>query len=69
MIDDKPIKKMTFKRNLTRKDFDFMRDTLGLNIIEEGIRHVMVQFENQLDYLAFATAKDIHQHKATVISS
>ena len=62
-LNDKPIKKVTFKRNLTRKDFDFAREKLGLNVIEEGKRHMMIQFDSQMDYLAFATARDIHKSK------
>lgn len=62
-IDDKPIKKITFKRDMTSKDYDYIRNELKLNVIEEGKKHMIVQFESQMDYLAFVCATDIQKSK------
>ena len=62
-IDDKPIKKITFKRDMTSKDYDYLRNELKLNVIEEGKKHMIVRFESQMDYLAFKCTANIQKSK------
>ena len=55
-MDDTVVKKMTFNRDLTDKDFRDIREMLGHKVVQEGDRHIVVAFDNEMDYLAFMVA-------------
>ncbi len=55
-VSDTVVKKMTFSRDLKPSDFRDMREALGDKLVEEGTRHVVVAFDNDMDYLAFLAA-------------
>ena len=55
-MDDTVVKKITFTRDLADKDFRDIRDMLGDKVVQEGERHVVVAFDNGIDYLAFMVA-------------
>lgn len=52
-VSDTVVKKMTFSRDLEDSDFRDLREVLGNKLVEEGTRHVVVAFDNDMDYLAF----------------
>ena len=52
-VSDTVVKKMTFSRDLKPSDFKDLREALGNKLVEEGTRHVVVAFDNEIDYLAF----------------
>lgn len=52
-MDDKVIKKITFNKDLTDRDLRDIRKMLGDKVVQEGTRHVIVAFDNGMDYLAF----------------
>jgi len=54
-VSDTVVKKMTFSRDLKPSDFRDLREMLGDKIVSEGTRHVVVAFDNDMDYLAFLT--------------
>lgn len=51
--DDSVIIKITYKRDLTAEDYEYYREHFGDRLHEKGKRHVVVRFENAIDYLAF----------------
>lgn len=55
-MDDTVVKKITFNRDLTDKDFRDIREMLGHKVVQEGDRHIVVAFDNEIDYLAFMIA-------------
>ena len=55
-LDDTVVKKITFSRDMTDQDFRDMREMLGHKLVEEDTRHIVVAFDNDMDYLAFLVA-------------
>ena len=55
-MDDTVVKKITFNRDLTDKDFRDIREMLGHKVVQEGDMHIVVAFDNEMDYLAFMIA-------------
>lgn len=53
---DTVVKKITFKRDMTDKDFSDIREMLGHKVVQEGDKHIVVVFDNEMDYLAFMVA-------------
>ena len=55
-MDDTVVKKITFNRDMTDKDFRDIREMIGDKVVQEGTRYVVVAFDNEIDYLAFMVA-------------
>lgn len=55
-MDDTLVKKITFNRDLTDKDFRDIREMLGHKVVQEGTRHIVVAFDNAMDCMAFMVA-------------
>lgn len=55
-MDNTIVKKITFSRDMTDRDFRDMREMLGHKLVEEGTRHAVVAFDDEQDYLAFLVA-------------
>jgi hypothetical protein len=55
-LDNTVVKKITFNRDLTDKDFRGIREMLGHRVVQEGTRHIVVAFDNDMDYFAFMVA-------------
>lgn len=55
-MDNTTIKKITFSRDMTDRDFKDMREMLDHKLVEEGTRHAVVAFDDEQDYLAFLVA-------------
>lgn len=55
-VDNVPVKKITFTRDLTDRDLMDIREMLGHKVVQEGERHIVVAFDDEMDYLAFMIA-------------
>ncbi len=66
-MDNTIVKKITFSRDMTDRDFKDMREMLGHKLVQEGTRHAVVAFDDEQDYLAFLVATG--QVKMTQLSS
>ena len=55
-MDNTIVKKITFSRDMKDSDFHDLREMLGHKLVQEGIRHAVVAFDDEQDYLAFLVA-------------
>jgi len=53
LLDESVVKMITFKRDLNAQDFRDMREVFGNKLVEEGKRHVVVVFDDEVDMLTF----------------
>ena len=50
------VRKITFDRDLTEKDFRDIREMFGDKVVQEGTRHIVVAFDNGMDFVSFVVA-------------
>lgn len=55
-MEDVYVKKIAFSRDLTDGDFRDIREMLGDKVVQEGTRHIVVAFDDGMDYMAFMVA-------------
>ena len=49
-MDNTIVKKITFSRDMTDRDFSDIREMLGHKPVEDRTRHIVVVFDDEQDY-------------------